>query len=201
MRIRSHSTGIYVAMTCAGVMALTLPGLLVYLKWAAGEGSPFLYVAMLPFLLVGAALFVFGLRGTATGLLGGGWELDVPGPGGTIGTPLSTTLFPPRPVQVDGELSCQLRAVSRSDRGGGRIEMQTLWKTQWTQPAATVHPSTGISIVLPLPSEGPSTRESANGAQYTRWQLNVSVPSGGSEQELVFDVPVYGGGDATRLPL
>lgn len=39
------------------------------------------------------------------------------------------------------------------------------------------------------------------GASYIRWQLNVSVPSGGSEEDLVFDVPIYGGGEATRLPL
>lgn len=201
MRIRSHATGIYVGMTFAGIGALALPGTLVYLKRAAGEGSTFLYVAMAPFLLVGAALFVFGVRGVANGLFGGAWELDVPDAGGMVGRPLTTTLFPPRHVVVDGELRCQLRVVSRTNRGGGSIDMKTHFQTEWTQPASTVLPQTGVAIVLPLPSEGPSTMESDRGASYTRWQLNVSVPSGGSEQDLVFDVPVYGGGEATRLPL
>lgn len=201
MRIRSHALGIYAGMTAAGVGALALPGTLVFLKRADGTATTFLYVFVAPFFLVGLALLVFGVGGVFTGLFGGSWELDVPGQGGVIGRPLPVTLFPPREVRVDGDITCQLRVVTRSNRGGGSLDITPLFKTSWTQPVSTVHPTTGISIVLPLPSEGPSTSESARGAQYTRWQLNVLVPSGGSEQELVFDVPVYGGGEATRLPL
>ena len=85
-------------------------------------------------------------------MLGGAWELDVPDAGGMIGRPLTTTLMPPRQVQVDGELRCQLRAIARTSRGGGSVEVKTLWQTQWTQPASTVHPKMGIAIILPLPA-------------------------------------------------
>lgn len=193
MRIRSHALGIYAGMTVAGFGALGLPGTLLYLKRAAGEATTILYVFVTPFFLVGVALLVFGTRGVAKGLFGGVWELDVPDAGGMIGQPLTTTLIPPREVRVDGELSCQLRAIARTSRGGGSVDVQTLWQTRWTRPASILHPRMGIAVVLPLPAEGPSTMEFDRGASYNRWQLSVSVPSGGSEEELVFDVPVYGG--------
>lgn len=200
MRIRSHALGIYAGMTAARVGALALPGTLVFLKRADGTATTFFYVFVTPFFLVGLALLVFGLRGVAKGLLGGVWGLEI-SDAGVLGQPLAAILTPPRQTQLDGELRLQLRALARTSRGGGGVELKTLWETQWTEPAATLQPKTGIPLILPLPSQGPSTSESANGAQYTRWQLHVVVPSGGSEQELVFDVPVYGGGDATRLPL
>lgn len=192
MRIKSHASSIYTGMTAAGLGALALPGAFLYLKWAAGEATIAMHVVMAPFLLMGLLLVTLGARGVIRRLTGGAWQLDIPDAGGALGEPLAATLLPPHSVQVDGELNCRLRLVERASAGGGRTQITTAWQTHWTAPVASVHPRLGVALTLPFPAQGVVTMAFAGGAGY-RWQLNVAVPSGGSTEELVFDVPVRTG--------
>lgn len=195
MRIKSHAPLMYVGMTAAGVLTLSIVGIYVYLMGQAGRASWFVYAFVSPFVLAGALLGFFGGRFLLRRAWLGSWQLDVPGTGGELGRPFAVTLFPSRTRVPSGELTCQLRCIrvvrlASQGSSSGRSDTTTLWETTWTTSAGTLHPDIGLPISLPLPDSGEPSRMDRRTGSGTQWQLNVVVPTGGVEDEAVFDLPV-----------
>ncbi len=195
MRIKSHAPWMYVGMTAAGLITLTMMGIFGYLMRQQGRDSWVLYAFLSPFVLMGAFLAYFGGRFLVRLAMTGSWQLDVPGSGGELGRPFDVTLFPSRTRVPSGELTCHLRCIrihKLASRGSsaGRSDIKTLWETTWTTRAGTIHPNIGLPLSLPLPDSGePSNMDSRTGSG-TQWQLNVVVPTRGFKDESVFDLPV-----------
>jgi hypothetical protein len=179
MRIKSHAPLMFLGMTAAGLMTLALVGTYFYLMWAAGRASTLVYVFVSPFMLMGSLLAFFGGRT----FLRMAW----------LGQPLLATLFPRRAVTPTGELQCRLRCirvVRRQVGGSTSSDTTTLWQSSWTRQAATIHPTLGVELSLPLPETGQPTAVDRLSGSGTIWQLNVVIPSQGSSEEPVFDLPV-----------
>jgi hypothetical protein len=195
MRIKSHAPLMYVGMTAAGVITLAFMGIFGYLMRQQGRDRWFLYVVLSPFVLMGAALAFFGGRFLLRLARRGSWQLDVPGSGGELGRPFDVTLFPSRTRVPSGELTCHLRCIrivklASQGSSAGRSSTTTLWETTWTIRAGTIHPNIGLPLSLPLPASGEPTNISPQSGAGTQWQLNVVVPTGGANDEAVFDLPV-----------
>lgn len=195
MRIKSHALGIYAAMSAAGVFTLSFMGIYVWGMRQEGRDRWFFYAFITPFVLVGTVLTVFGVRALLRAAWFGRWALDVPAGGGVLGQPLVATLFPTRTRTPSGELTCRLRSVrvvsvAGQGRTSGPSDRQTLWETTWTVPAGTIHPRIGLPLTLPLPDAGQPTNVDPRTATGTLWQLDVVVPTGGSTEQAVFDLPV-----------
>ena len=195
MRIKSHAPLMYVGMAAAGVITLIFMGTFGYLMRQQGRDRWFLYVFLSPFVLMGAALAFFGGRFLLRWARLGSWQLDVPGSGGELGRPFEVTLFPSRTRTPSGELTCHLRCIrivklASQGSSAGRSSTTTLWETTWTRPAGTIHPNIGVPLSLPLPASGEPTNISPQSGAGTQWQLNVVVPTGGANDEAVFDLPV-----------
>lgn len=193
MRITSHAPMMYLGMTAAGLLTLGFIGTYLYLMLDAGRGSILLYIFVTPFLLVGSLLAFFGGRTMLRLLWLGSWQLEVPGNGGVFGQPLRATLFPRRAVTPHGELQCRLRCVrfvSRQSSSRSSSSTTTLWEKSWTLPPAPIHPAIGLELSLPLPATGSPTAIDRQSGSGLIWQLNVLIPSAGSSEEPVFDIPV-----------
>ena len=189
MRIKSHTPLMHVAMVAAAAGTLGISGTFVYLMRQEGRATAIVYVAMAPFLLMGAFLAWFGIRGLVRTALRGSWQLDVPDGGGVLGHPLRATLIPSRERRPDGQITCRLRCARRSGGGKQRTEVATLWETTWTTTTALIHPRQGLELTVPMPESGQPTALDRQAAGVF-WQLNVVIPSGGATEEPVFDVPV-----------
>lgn len=183
----------YLGMTAAGMLTLAFIGTYFYLMWAAGRASILLYVVVTPFMLMGSLLAFFGGRILLRTAWLGSWQLEVPDGGGVLGQPLRATLFPRRAVTPAGDLQCRLRCVRIVRRQGGSSSSSnttTLWHSSWTLQSATIQPTLGLELNLPLPATGhPTSVDRVSGSGVT-WQLNVVIPSQGSSEEPVFDLPV-----------
>jgi hypothetical protein len=189
MRIKSHAPLMHAAMVAAAAGTLGISGTFVYLMRQEGRATAIVYIAMAPFLLMGALLAWFGIRGLVRTALRGSWQLDLPDGGGVIGRPLRATLIPSRERRPDGEITCRLRCAQRSGGGKQRTQIATLWETTWTDRTALIHPRQGLELTVPIPeSAQPTTLDRQ--AVGVFWQLNVVIPSGGATEEPVFDVPV-----------
>lgn len=189
MRIKSHAPLMYAAMVAAAAGTLGISGTFVYLMRQEGRATAIVYIAMAPFLLMGTFLAWFGGRGLVRAALYGSWQLDLPDGGGVIGRPLRATLIPSRERRPDGEITCRLRCARRSGGGKQRTEVATLWETTWTTSTALIHPRQGLELTVPIPETGQGTDLDRQAAGIF-WQLNVVIPSGGSTEEHVFDLPV-----------
>lgn len=105
-----------------------------------------------------------------------------------LGTSLSAT-------RLSGALACQLRCIRIVKLGSqgssaGRSDISTLWESTWTTTVSTIHPRMGTPLKLPLPDSGvPSNIDPRTGAG-TQWQLAIAVPTDGSTDNVVFDLPV-----------
>jgi len=195
MRIKSHAPLMYAGMTAAGTITVAFMATYIYLMRQAGRDVWFFYAFVSPFVLVGALLTFFSGRFLLRLALLGSWQLDVPGSGGELGRPFDVTLFPSRTRLPSGELTCHLRCVrivKRAAQGSssGRSDITTLWETTWTVRAGTIHPNIGLPLSLPLPVSGEPSHVDRDTGAGTQWQLNVVVPTRGSKDEAVFDLPV-----------
>ncbi len=183
----------HLGMAAAGLGTLGLIGTYFYLMWAAGRASVLLYVVVAPFMLMGSLLAFFGGRGFLRLAWLGSWQLEVPDEGGVLGQPLRATLFPRRAVTPAGDVQCRLRCVrfvSRQRGSSSSSNTSTLWQSAWTIPAATIQPTLGLELSLPLPAAGNPTAVDRRSGSGIIWQLNVVIPSQGSSEEPVFDLPV-----------
>ena len=199
MRIRSHSGIMWVSFTAAGAVTLGMVGAFWKLKAAEAGGVPTgLMVFLGVFGFVGLMLLYAGLKGLFGLWRHGTWELECPDGGGVIGQRLPVTIFPAKPMTVDGEvewrLRCIERQVARFRHRDGTVNTQTtgstLWETGGKTRVATLTPQHGMTVDLQLPDNGKASREQPTGSSII-WQVNVVVPvPGGSSIESVFDVPV-----------
>ena len=189
MHIKSFMPGIYVGMAAAAVGTLGLSGTFVYLMRQDGRDTWLVYLVMAPFLLTGLLLAFFGVRGLGRLALFGNWILDVPAGGVVLGQHCTVTLRPTRGRTATGELTCVLMC-RQSVRRTGRMEATTLFETRWTQPVATLDPSLGVELRLPLPNTGEPTNVDRKTGAGVEWQLNVHVPSRLATEEPVFALPV-----------
>jgi hypothetical protein len=193
MRIKSHAPLMHLGMTAAGILTLALIGTYFYLMWAAGRASILVYFFVAPFMLMGSLLAFFGGRSFIRLAWLGSWQLEVPDGGGVLGQPLRATLFPRRAVTPSGELQCRLRCiriVRQQGRSSSSSNITTLWHSSWTLQSATIHPTLGLELSLPLPATGNPTEVDRQSGSGITWQLNVVIPSQGSSEEPVFDLPV-----------
>lgn len=192
MHIKSFMPGIYVGMAAAAVGTLGLSGTFVYLMRQDGRDTWLVYLVMAPFLLTGLLLAFFGVRGLGRLALFGNWILEVPKGGVVLGQPCTVTLRPTRARTATGELTCVLmcRQSVRHTGRTGRMEATTLFETRWTQPVATLDPSLGVELRLPLPNTGEPTNVDRKTGAGVEWQLNVHVPSRLATEEPVFALPV-----------
>ncbi len=189
MQITSFMPGMYVGMAVAALGALGLSGTVVYLARQSGRDTWLVYVAMAPFLLAGLLLAYFGLRGLGRLALFGHWILDVSDRGVVLGQPCTVILRPTRARTPTGEVTCVL-TCRQSVRRAGRMEATTLFESQWTQPVATLDPSLGVELRLPLPDAGEPTDVDRRTGAGVQWQLNVHIPSRFMKEEPVFDLAV-----------
>lgn len=183
----------HLGMTAAGILTLALIGMYFYLMWAAGRASILVYFFVAPFMLMGSLLAFFGGRSFIRLAWLGSWQLEVPDGGGVLGQPLRATLFPRRAVTPSGELQCRLRCiriVRHQGRSSSSSNTTTLWHSSWTLQSATIHPTLGLELSLPLPATGNPTEVDRQSGSGVTWQLNVVIPSQGSSEEPVFDLPV-----------
>jgi len=193
MRIKSHAPLMHLGMAAAGLLTLVLIGTYFYLMWAAGRAAWLVYLFVSPFVLVGTLLAFFGGRSFVRVAWLGSWELEMPDQGGVLGQPLRATLFPRRAVTPAGDLQCRLRCiriVRRQIRNSSTSDTTTLWQTSWTVQAATIHPTLGVPLDLPLPATGEPTAIDRRSGSGIVWQLNVVIPTPGSSEEPVFDLLV-----------
>jgi len=196
IRLRSHTPSLHVGLTVASIGTLGLAGTYCYLMWRDGRAGVFFTLFIAPFLLMGALLGFFGIRGLLRLARFGSWVLVVPGRGGQLGVPLDVTLLPTREVTPSGELQCRLRCLrstmSRtSGAGASRPSDNTaLWEEEWTLGTGILHPRMGVALTLPFPDEGQATDVDRTTGAGIRWQLNVVVPTKDFSHEAMFEIPV-----------
>jgi hypothetical protein len=116
MRIRAKTGRLASALLAASIVALLLPGALLYLKHRDGELGGCLIAFAVPFLLAGVGLALFALREIVGLVRYGTWELECPDGGGTAGEPLPVTIRPGRQIEPNGPVKLILRCVETATR-------------------------------------------------------------------------------------
>ncbi len=194
MRIKSQSS------TWAGIMALvatltiSFMATYLYLMWQAGRATWLVYLVVAPFFGMGLLLGYLGVRGLVRRLRFGLWHLELAAPG-VLGQPLQVALLPGRDLKLTGEIRCDLRCLRVTIVSAGknqRMETKTLWESSWNVTSPTIRKEMGLSLSLPLPSDGEATSQGSRDGAGIKWQLTVLVPAQGMSDEPVFDVPVLG---------
>ena len=100
----------------------------IYIKALEGTGPVLLYVFLAPFLLMGLALFFFGIRGLIRLAQYGGWTLRCPdegrddrrAPQHPAGSPPRGDAYRSDPVPAQLRGTCRLQSTRSSPDGRGR---------------------------------------------------------------------------------
>jgi hypothetical protein len=190
---------------------IALAGVVIFpvMTWllfaAFSEGKPVgMLLFLIPFVLIGAGLLLFGLRGLVREMAYGHWNLDIPDGSVRPGSSISVTLRPGRKrlVRPEAELTCRLTCIasevfsgrieglSTAERQVDRDERVTLWDKSWTVAPATIDPDAGLPLSLSIPANTAITNADSRDGSGVRWQLNVVIPSDGVQHEAMFEIPV-----------
>jgi hypothetical protein len=198
MRIASQTTLTSGLMLLLGILMLVMPAGMINAFSADGPVPAGVWAIAAIFGPLGLLIAWLSAKRLVTRVRFGRWELECPDGGGTLGVPLEITLLPPQTVTASADVECTLTcfasrpAGARSTSGGHHrptgSSSQTLFDTSWTLRPASVHPRTGVPIVLPLPDYGLLSQRSR--ARTVEWKFSVRFPAGRTTHEMEFEIPV-----------
>jgi hypothetical protein len=201
LRITASSWTLPLSFTAASVVALGLPGTMLYLKQREGS-LPLGLVAFLSiFLLIGLGLAYAAFREFARLLRYGTWAIEIADEGGRLGQPLAVRVLPAKPVTATGDvkltLACLEQRTTKSYGSGGtqsKTKLHTLGTFDTTVPApqAQLQTAQPFTASIKVPQGLPPTGREGNDT--VSWQLTVDVPTADGDVQAVFVVPVRGAG-------
>jgi hypothetical protein len=201
MRIRSQNRSTGFAFVVAALVAIGLPGTLVYLKHQDGSASGCLYLFAVPFGLVGIFLLHMAYRELRALARYGVWELECPEGGGTTGGPLEVRIRPGKPIVPNGETVLTVRCLRSVQHGSSgknsRLEATVVGTLESRRaPGGPIDPRSGFAARFELPLGWPPTGRSRDGKVTVSWQLEMEVPAAGGGVHTTFELPVRAGDGA-----